>query len=208
MAEQYYVLRLWDYATPSFCSFDKIYVGTEAEISTAIMAMEKDDRNDETVKAVRRYLNGDRSATHNIAYQEIPALESCEYICSSKLTVGEKKWVHINTWGFPYLMKCDSALVSQVIVKYKKKYYRCVRAWFKNLCYESVSGKWDLLGTFFLGPGYLFDVTSIPNTPRTMNNLLYAVEEIYDSLKEADDTIRSVEHLNFKAFCDDIFGDG
>ena len=87
-------------------------------------------------------------------------------------------------------------------------YYRCVRAWFKNLCYESVSGKWTLMGDFYLGPAYLFDVKDEPGEGRTMNNLLYVAEEVYAKLEDAEDKLLSEEHLVFKGFCDDIFADG
>ena len=209
MDEKYYVLNLWDYGTPAFVSFDKMYIGTEAEIRTALQAMKEAEKgSDETVAAIERYLAGDKTATHNIAYNEIPVLEPCTRIASSTLSLGEYSWEQINVWGFPYVMKCDSAEVKQLIVKYKRKYYRCVRAWFKNLCYESVSGKWNLMGDFYLGPAYLFDVVDKPGEGRTMSNLLYVVEKVYDKLDDADDEILSAEHLNFKGFCDDIFADG
>jgi len=209
MKEKYYILRLWDYATPSFVSFDKVYVGTENEIRAAIASMkEYEETPSATVEAVEKYLSGDKTATHNIAYQEIPALEPCKFICSSVLTIGKKQWEHTNTWGCPYIMRCDSAEVKQIIVKYQRKYYRCHRTTFHNLRYESVMGRWSLMGDFYLGPCYLFDVSRRKGKPRTMNNLLYVVEEIYDTLEEAEDKILSEEHLDFKTFLDDIFGDG
>jgi len=208
MHEKYYILNLWDYGTPAYCSYSKMYIGTEAEIRTAIEAMKKEDKNSETVVAVERYLSGDKTSTHNIAYHEIPALEPCSLVASSSLSLGEYSWEHINVWGFPYIMKCDSAEVKQIIIKYKRRYYRCVRAWFNNLCYESVSGRWSPMGNFYLGPAYLFDVVKAPGKPRIMNNLLYVVETEYDDLQKTDDEILSIEHLNFKGFCDDIFADG
>ena len=208
MTEKYYVLNLWNYGTPAFVSFDKMYVGTEAEIRTAIESMKKEGKNDETVAAVERYFTGDTTATHNIAYRDIPVLEQCRRVASSTLTLGEYSWEHINVWGFPYYMKCDSADVKQILVEYKGRYYRCVRAWFKNLCYESVSGNWSLLGDFYLGPAYLFDVDDKKGVGRFMNNLLYIAEEVYVNLNEAEDKLLSEEHLIFKGFCDDIFADG
>ena len=209
MNEEYYVLHLWDSGTPAFVSCDKMYIGTEAEIRTAIEAMKKSDTGSrETIDAVERYLSGDKTATHNIAYNEIPILEPCIRIASSTLTLGEYSWEHINVWGFPYIMKCDSAEVKQIIIKYKRKYYRCVRAWFKNLCFESVIKKRTLLGDFYLGPAYLFDVKDKTDEGRTMNNLLYVAEEVYAKLEDAEDKLLSEEHLVFKGFCDDIFADG
>ena len=209
MADKYYILNLWDYGTPSFVSCDKMYVGTEAEIRVAIEAMKQSPKgSSETVAAAERYLAGDKTATHNIAYNQIPVLEPCSRIASSLLSLGSYAWEHTNVWGFPYMMKCDSAEIKQIIIKYKRKYYRCVRAWFKNLRYESVSGKWTLLGDFYLGPAYLFDVKDDPVEGRTMNNLLYVAEEIYAKLEDAEDKMLSEEYLIFKGFCDDIFADG
>ena len=209
MDEKYYILNLWDYGTPAFVSCDKMYVGTEAEIRTAIEAMKRSPKgSEETIAAVERYLAGDKTATHNIAYNEIPVLEPCTRIASSSLSLGSYAWEHTNVWGFPYKMKCDKAEIKQIIIKYKRKYYRCVRAWFQNLCYESVSGKWTLMGDFYLGPAYLFDVKDEPGEGRTMNNLLYVAEEVYAKLEDAEDKLLSEEHLVFKGFCDDIFADG
>lgn len=105
-------------------------------------------------------------------------------------------------------MRCDSAEVTQILIKYKRQYYRCLRVCFTNLRYESVSGNWDLLGDFYLGPAYMFDVTDTDNEGRKMSNLLFVTEEIYKTLDEADDKMLSEEHLNFKEFCNDVFGDG
>ena len=197
MNEKYYILNLWDYGTPAFVSCDKMYVGTEAEIRAAIEAMKKSPKGiEETVAAAERYLAGDKTATHNIAYNEIPVLEPCTRIASSSLSLGAYSWEHTNVWGFPYFMKCDSAEIKQIIIKYKRKYYRCVRAWFKNLRYESVSGKWTLMGDFYLGPAYLFDVKDEPGEGRTMNNLLYVAEEVYVKFRFAS-VYNSKEELHF-----------
>ena len=209
MKEKYFVLKLWDYGTPAFVSFDKMYVGTESEIRAVIEAMKKSPKgSEETVEAAERYFAGDKTATHHIVYSEIPVLEPCTCIASSLLSLGAYAWEHTNVWGFPYSMKCDSAEIKQILIKYKRKYYRCVRAWFKNLRYKSVSGKWNLMGDFYLGPAYLFDVKEEPNEGRTMNNLLYVAEEIYAKLEDAEDKMLSEEYLIFKGFCDDIFADG
>ena len=209
MADKYYILNLWDYGTPAFVSCDKMYIGTEADMRVVLEQMKQSEtRSEQTIEAIERYLAGDKIATHNIAYNEIPVIEPCTRIASSTLTLGAYSWEHINVWGHPYVMKCDSSEVMQILIKHKRKYYRCVRAWFRNLCYKSGSGRWSLLGDFYLGPAYLFDVKDNPGEGRTMNNLLYVVEKKYDKLDDVDDELLSEEHLDFKGFCDDIFADG
>lgn len=95
-SNQYYILRLWDFATPSFCSFDKVYVGTKTDIRKAIVSMKRAGVNEETVAAVSHYLSGDKTATHNIAYKDIPALEKCQLIRASELKIEATEWEHIN----------------------------------------------------------------------------------------------------------------
>lgn len=205
---EYYILRLWDCATPSFCSFDKIYVGTESDVRKAIASMKRAGVNEETVAAVSHYLSGDKAATHNIAYKDIPALEKCQLIRTSELKIEATEWEHINVWGFPYKMKCDSAEISQILVRSNEKYYRCIRPTFTGLRYEAITGQWGPLGDFYLGPSYLFEVVGTSGKVKIMSHLLYTVEETYDSLQDVSEQAFDAEHLNFKPFCDDIFGDG
>ena len=209
MNEEYYVLRLWDSATPAFVSSDKMYIGTEDDIRALLEQIKQFEKySEETLSAIARYIAGDKTTKHNIAYRDIPVLEHCDRIASSTLSLENYSWEHTNIWGFPYFMKCDFAEVKQIIVKYKRKYYRCIRAWFKNLCYESKSGIWILMGDFFFGPAYLFGVKEDLVEGRTLNNRLYVVEKVYDNLDDADDEFLSIEHLDFAGICNDIFGDG
>ena len=113
-----------------------------------------------------------------------------------------------NLWGFPYKMKCDSAEISQILVRNNSKYYRCIRPTFTGLRYEAITGQWGPLGDFYLGPSYLFEVIGTSGKVKIMSHLLYTVEETYDSLQDVSEQVFDAGHLNFKPFCDDIFGDG
>lgn len=53
--EKYYVLNLWDYGTPAFVSFDKMYIGTEADIRDAMKSMKKKNADSDTVRALECY---------------------------------------------------------------------------------------------------------------------------------------------------------
>ena len=44
MSEKYYILRLDDPAKPGFCTFDKMYVGTEETILQVASNLEKAER--------------------------------------------------------------------------------------------------------------------------------------------------------------------
>ena len=114
MSEKYYVLMLTDPATPGFCSFNKMYVGTEETINTVANNLEKAGHYPETVSALRNYFKGNHSAEHSVAYQRQKILVPVKIESERKISFDSKKWTHINIWGFPYEMKCDSAIIHQV----------------------------------------------------------------------------------------------
>ena len=91
-------------------------------------------------------------------------------------------------------------------MKYKRKYLRCYRVTFNNLYCENTSGGWEKLNSFFLGNSYLLDIQNNKDGSFTENNILFEVESEHDTLVEADDIERS-DNINFKFFCDEIFGD-
>ena len=209
MAENYYIFRLDDPAKPGFCSFDKMYVGTKTTLNIVTNNLEKEQDYPETVEVLRSYFNGNYKATNNIAYSEMKILTPIKIVSEHETVFGKKCWTHINIWGFPYEMKCDSGLIHQIIFKHDKKYYRCIRAWLKNLCYESVSGDWHRLTDGFWGNAAVLDVTFTPDsTDFTFNNLLYVVEEIYDDLLAASDDITNIDKITMKGICEEIFADG
>ena len=149
MDEQYYALRLWCPATPPFVSADRIHIASASEMQKAMDAMDDSECCQETVKAYKRYMSGDETATHNIAYRDIPVLEKVDLICTSIILIGEHQWEHINSWGYSYEMKCDSAEVKRIVVKYDNQYLRCYKITFKNLYTEIVDGEWQKLNHFF-----------------------------------------------------------
>ena len=65
MSEKYYVLMLTDPATPGFCSFNKMYVGTEETINTVANNLEKAGHYPKTVSALRNYFKGNQNEALN-----------------------------------------------------------------------------------------------------------------------------------------------
>lgn len=210
MADKYYVLNLDDPATPGFCSFNKLYVGTEETISMVMNNLEKAGHYPETVNAIKSYFKGDHSAEHRIAYRTQKVLVPIKIEAEHKTSFENKKWTHINIWGFPYEMKCDAALIHQIVFNYDGNTYRCVRAWLKNLCYESFGGNWNPLSGGFWGNDSILYVASMPNsTDFTFNNLLFVEEEHYENnVHSAVNDMLLDEKIEFKRICDEIFADG
>lgn len=204
--DQYYALHLWDASIPGFCSLDKMYIGTEEDIKSVAKIMEEEEHYPDTIKAIADYFAGNTEATHNIAYQEIPILTPVTLIAKRNFIIGKTEWEHLNTWQWPYNMRFDGAELSQIIIKYKNEYHRCLRAKIKNLQYKSVVGNYEPLGTSFWGNGFIFEVTE-NDSERTLENLLYVSEIAYAKLKDAKADFET-DNIKFEGICDEIFGDG
>ena len=209
MVNDYYLLKLFDPATPGFCSFDKIYVGTEETIKIVADNLSKLNSDSDTSIAIQSYFNGNISAEHYIAYKKQNVLTPISIEAENKMSFEGMKWTHINIWGFPYEMKCDSANVHQIIFHYDDAYYRCVRVWLKNLCYECFNDNWSKLNGGFWGNGSVLNVTTIPGTNDFIfNNLLFIEEAHYDDKTAAFEDFNKKEKIEFKKICDEIYGDG
>lgn len=210
MSDTYYVLKLDDPAKPGFCSFDKIYIGTEETINIVANNLEKDGSYPETVKAIRSYFKGNHSAEHNIAYQTQKALVPVKVEAEHKILLDDMQWTHTNIWGFPYEMKCDSATIHQIVFKCGDTVYRCVRAWLENLCYMGLNGGWSKLNEGFWGNYSILNVSGEPGKDDfTFNNLLYVVSEQYENdISIAESDIYLKEKIELKGICDEIFADG
>ncbi|MBE6701181.1 MAG: hypothetical protein E7582_04760 [Ruminococcaceae bacterium] len=207
MSDKYYILNLYDPATPGFCSFSKLYIGTQAEILKAIKNLEVDSDSNNTAKAVKEYFNGNTAATHNVAYQEVPVLTPIEIIAEHGMELNHYKWTHINMWGFPYYMKCDRARVHQIVFEHDGMIHRFVRGWFDNLSYKGDFGDWSELKDGFWGNAAILDVTTYADN-FTFNNLLYVKAENYESAAGAIDDLQKKNKLEFRSICDEIFADG
>lgn len=205
-SEQYYALQLWDASVPGFCSLDKMYIGTEDDIKAVAKMMAAKERYPDTVKAISDYFEGKTEATHSIAFQEIPILKPVLLKAQRSFTMGKKEWEHLNTWQWPYNMRFDGAELSQIIIKYEKQYYRCLRAKIKNLQYESVNGRYDRLDSHFWGNGFVFEIKH-DGVDFTIENLLYVGEIAYAKFKDAKADFES-DNIKFEGICDEIFGDG
>ena len=209
MSEKYYILRLDDPAKPGFCSFDKMYVGIEEAVLSVANNLEKNNSYPETVAAIRSYFKGNHAVEHRIAYRNHKVLIPITIESEHKTSFENYKWTHTNIWGFPYNMKCDSAMIHQIIFKFDGKFYRCIRAWLKNLCYESYGGNWNPLRSGFWGNDSILYVATTPHTDDfVFSNLLFVEEEHYEDFPTAFNDMLVDEKVGLQRICDEIFADG
>lgn len=208
MVDDYYALYLDDPATPGFCSFSKLYIGAKQSLISVSERMIDEDVESKTGQAINSYFAGNSSATHNIAYQEIPVLTKVQCICSSSLSLPATKWDHRNIWGFPYAMRFEAAKIEQIVVLHDEKYIRCIRAWMHNLQCEFSGGEWHPMIEGFWGNRAVLNVSSKAEDDFVFNNLLFIVEDEWNDLSTAEQAIQKSDNIIFDHICEEIFADG
>ena len=210
MDEQYYCLTLDDYSAPSFTSFGKAYYGTLPQIKAFIDGLEADEKQRESkaalIAAFREYEAGNHEVTHPVAYQKIPLLEPVKLCGTLTQRLDNYQWEHLNTWRWPYKMRCD-AVESQHFWFVADGYYvRCVTALFDNLCYQGFRDEWSPLDGAFWGFPHIIEVSGT-----LASNTLLVEEKRFTRRKDlmADkDEFTTKRDVDFTQFCNDIFGDG
>lgn len=106
---RWFHVEMLDPATPSFCTFEKSYFGTE-----------------EMIAAFREKRNGENFD-----------LVSCELIHSQRLIFGQAKWEHINVWDYVRNLRADAVTMDQVLLYNDGWYYLCICPTFHSLAYYS-----------------------------------------------------------------------
>lgn len=194
-------------AEVSFCSFPQPYFGTLKDIETIIQIMEQHNDYDSTVAAWKEYQTGNQFASHKVAFSSSPLLRPATFITTSKIELEHITWEHTNIWNFVYRMKISGGSVSQIILEYENKYYRCLRAILKDLKYQSDNGDWNEIHDFS-GNYPVMQEEKLSDGHYAISNLLYVVEDVKDSSDEFIKLISDADAIQFDMFCDEIFADG
>ena len=178
---RYFVVCLDDYSASPICPGNKRYCGTKEEVADFIKAIENDKKNSEI----------------SIGQHTVNCIEKTVLILKNHV------WEHINTWGFPYMMKSDEIVAEQILIKVKNKYYRCIKPTFQNLQCSTENSNWMLVGNRLWGFPNIYEITADKHRYR-----LYAIEQEYIDICEAQQDMNDMAKITLKTACDDIFGDG
>lgn len=210
MDEQYYCLNLDDYSAASFTSFGKAYYGTLPQIRAFIRAIENDAYRCQDFKrlidAFHAYEAENTEVKHYVAYQEIPLLEPVELIAEIPQRYDSYQWEHLNTWRWPYYMKCSCVETKHLWIRAEGYYTRCIMARFENLSYKGFGDQWSMVDGAFWGFPHVIDLDG-----QFCYNRLAVEEKRFKSKTEfmEDRTQFPTERdVAFTEFCNDIFGDG
>ena len=208
MGGEYYALYLDDPATPSFCSFSKLYVGTQDALMRVADNLKQDGMYEETAEGILTYFSGNHDVTHHIAFSELPVLEPVKVLEKAEMQLEGKSWDHINTWDQPYHMSFSSALISQLLLKEGKTYRRCISASFSELSYLGFKDEWRPVGSLVFGNASVLDIQLRADGHSSVSTILYVTEDLSDSLEEQLRKMNDPDALVFDSICDEIFGDG
>lgn len=208
--DQYSRLELDDYSAASFTSFGKYYFGKLEEIRNFIREIDANKRNEDSHKsllsAFRAYEAGQTNITHNVAFREVPLLVPAQIIHTEGAFWENYEWEHLNTWRWPYNMRCDTVKSTHFWVRCDQEYRRVVKAEFGFLRYEGLADHWNLVGDMLWGFPCM-----LTGHPAKFYNVLAEPEKVFQSVEEME-----ADWLSFQAspdpdyteFCNDIFGDG
>jgi len=210
MEEKWFRLLLDDYSVPPITTADKEYYGTLDDVKGLIESLKSDEKGRDghkgTIEAFEKYLAGEKGATHNVAYQDVPILTSIKVIYNVEQELSETEWEHLNAWHWVHDMKLTSAKAQHYWIKDKKHYRRIIKAQIVGLCYKDTVGNWIDPDEMFWGfPGMLTHDGDV------LYNRLACIEKNFDSLDDLQDDYENYlknPDVDFERFCDDIFGDG
>lgn len=203
MNEKYFGISLYDYATPSCCSFDKPYFGDVTDLKAF---QENLKSNPELQDCLKQFLNGDVKVTHT--------LYSSEQILGKKVQLFEKKefiidkpykWSHKNIWGFDYIMQFSKCENEHIWIKAGKYYLRCIKPTFYDLKYfNELTTNYDEIKHFWGQPDYFFHKNNM------LKALLYVVEVKFNTKEEMLEDIESftIDKSCYDEVINEIFGDG
>ena len=206
--EAMYRINLEDCSAASFTSLSKPYYGSLDEIRELLSTIRDDPQMQGCCTEVLNaffnlYEKGRRGVMHLVAYKEVPLLERVQIFGKREFTLSDYSWEHINTWGYPYKMRCKSAVVSQFWVSRKGEFSRCFKVLFDGLEYESFDG-WKTVGHMLWGYPHMLEYEA----PLIYNRLMIE-DATFASLNAAMADLELPEpSFDFSGFCNDIFGDG
>ena len=206
----YYRLELDDYSAAAFTSFGKYYYGTLDEIRDFIdkLCSNEDfgDRFVELISAFHAFEAGQHDVKHNVAYRDVPLLVPVRLLYKEKITLDNHAWEHLNTWRWPYNMRCEKVESEHLWFACGREYCRAAKAVFTNLQYAGTVGQWNDVGDMLWGfPGILTRDLS------GFRNRLAEPEEYFKSRAEAQqdwEAFTFAPDPDYTEFCNDIFGDG
>lgn len=207
---RYYRLILDDYSAAAFTSFSKYYFGTLKQLKGLFDDIRSEENTAKSHASILstfdRFLAGEKNIKHYAAYQGVPFLVPAKILGTETSVLTDYQWTHLNTWLWPYYMKCDKAESEHLWISCRGEYFRCIRTEFTNLQYGTDQENYEPLGMMIWGyPG------QIQGKIGNLHNQLFVAEKQFKSKTEAlNNRMNFIANPDpdFSKILEDVFGDG
>lgn len=206
----YYRLELDDCSAPAFTSFGKYYFGTLNDLRDFFSELAHyelfKDRFKELTSTFQAFEEGKQNLKHHVAYREVPFLVPVRLLHSEKVTLENHAWTHLNTWEWPYYMRCDKVESEHLWLSCGREYCRATKAIFMKLQYTGHIGDWSDIGTMLWGFPCILTGDS-----NSFWSRLAEPEKCFKTRADAQqdwESFRRAPDPDYTEFCNDIFGDG
>lgn len=209
MKEKYYMLNLYDCATPGFVSFTKEYFGSLDDIETLIKRAEVNKES--SLRAPFEKLKQGIIEKYHAGHIEVKFAVPITLIAKQDISSTAFRYEFINIWGFPYFVDIDKLQGELAAFKWGKKYVVCYKVRLKNMrVTDDLIGK-DLpplyIGNGFWGYPGMLHCKKVGKNGYT-SNALYMTESIFDTKEAALARLNGDAPLNLNRFFEDVFADG
>lgn len=203
MHEKYFGISLYDYATPSCCSFDKPYFGDMADLK----AFQENLKSDLKLQnCLKQFISGNIEVMHTLYFSEQRFGKKVQFFGKKEYVVDMPyKWSHKNIWGFDYIMRFSRCESEHIWIKAGKYYFRCIKPTFYDLTYlNELTTNYDEITHFWGQPDYFLHKNNM------LKALLYVTEAKFNTKEEMLQDMESftVDKSCYEEVINEVFGDG
>lgn len=208
ISDRYFEITLEHYATPSFCSFSKQYIGTLTMLDRFISSISHDVKEPSYLSGIingyQRYRSGYHDATAFVAQSEVRLIHPLTTIECQHQEAAPFFYEHTNVWGFPYFIRAERMKADIVYVRRGESYKRYVGASLEHPLYGTTKEDCtDKLNDRLWGhPGVLSFENGV------LSSRIMFCDRLFESQPEMRQDILSPSPIDFTGFFEDVFGDG
>ncbi len=200
------LVKLKDYACPSFCTGTTAYIGTLDSIIEFAAAGMKSNREVpyfcKLNEAADKYRQGHHDVTLDIGFGEQQFAIELTTFAEAEYTDREQYIKFFNIHKCENLLFTEQISASVIYVRNADSYMRCVKASMKNLSIVDDKGGLVPIEDFWGHPEVLYHDGDF------IRSRLYTMKKRFNSEAECRADLENPSPISFDSFLYDVFGDG